>query len=71
MYLIIHVHMRKINVVLMKELMEKYEQGTEERARLEKLVEELSEMHQTYEEDIKDYYKKLRNLENNYKLIKD
>ena len=69
MYLMIHMHMRDINVALMKELMEKYEKGTEEREQLEKLVEELNEMHHTYEEDIKDYYKKLRSLENNYKLF--
>ena len=44
MYLIIHVHMRTINVELMKGLMEKYEKGTEERDQHEKLVGELSEM---------------------------
>ena len=66
---IIHVHMREINIALMKELMEKYEKGTEERERLEKLVKELSEMHETYEGDIQEYYKKLRNLEANYKLF--
>ena len=71
MYLIIHVHMRSLNVALMKDLMEKYEKGTDERERLEKLVGELNEMHQTYEQDIQDYYKKLKSLESNYKLIKD
>ena len=71
MYLIIHVHMRPLNIALMKELMEKYEKGTEERERIEKLVKELMEMHQTYEEDIQDYYKKLRTLEANYKLFED
>ena len=69
MYLMIHIHMRPLNVVLMKELMEKYEKGTEERERLEKLTVELTEMHQTYEEDIQDYYKKLKSLESNYKLF--
>ena len=71
MYLMIHIHMRPINVALMKEKMEEYEQGTEKREKLEKLTKELTEMHQTYEEDVQDYYKKLRNLENNYKLLKD
>ena len=71
MHLITHVHMRDVNVVLMKELMEKYENGTEERKRIQKLVDELSEMHRSYEEDIQDYYKKLRNLEANYKLFEN
>jgi len=71
MHLITHVHMREVNVALMKELMEKYEKGTEERERIQKLVDELSEMHRTYEEDIQDYYKKLRNLEANYKLFEN
>jgi len=71
MYLTIHIHMRPLNVALMKILMDKYEKGTKERERIEKLVEELSEIHETYEEDIKDYYKKLKNLESNYKLFKD
>jgi hypothetical protein len=71
MYLMIHIHLRPVNVALMKTLMEKYEMGTEEREKLQKTVNELNEMHQTYEEDIKDYYKKLRNLENNYKLFED
>ena len=71
MHLITHVHMRDVNVALMKELMEKYEKGTEERERIQKLVDELSEMHRSYEEDIQDYYKKLRNLEANYKLFEN
>jgi len=71
MYLMIHIHMRDVNVALMKELMEKYEHGTEERERIQKLVEELSEMHRTFEEDVQDYYKKLKNLEANYKLFEN
>lgn len=71
MYLMIHIHLRPVNIALMKELMEKYEQGTKEREKLEKLANELNEMHQSYEEDIQDYYKKLRNLETNYKLFED
>lgn len=71
MHLMIHVHMRDVNVALMKELMEKYEHGTEEREKMKKLVEELSEMHRTFEEDVQDYYKKLKNLEANYKLFEN
>lgn len=71
MYLMIHIHLREVNIALMKQLMEKYEMGTEEREKLQKLSDDLNGMHQTYEEDVKDYYKQLRNLENNYKLFTD
>jgi hypothetical protein len=71
MHIITHVHMRDINIELMKELMEKYEHGTEERERIGKLVNELTETHRTLEEDVQDYYKKLKSLESNYKLFKE
>ena len=71
MYLMIHVHMRPLNVALMKELSEQYEKGEEKREKLEHLINELSDMAETYEEDVQVYYKKLRNLENNYKLFDD
>lgn len=71
MYLIIHIHMRPLNVALMKSLSEQYEKGTEYRDKLDKLISELEEMVESYDNDITEYYKKLRNLENNYKLFED
>ena len=69
MYIMIHVHMRPVNIALMKELIEKYERGTEERLKLEKTINDLEEMQESYEEDVQKYYKKLRNIEQNYKLF--
>lgn len=69
MYIMIHVHMRPVNIALMKELMQQYEDGSDERMKLGKIINNLEEMHQSYEEDIQLYYKKLRNIENNYKLF--
>lgn len=69
MYIMIHVHMRPVNIALMKELMQRYEEGAEERMKLGNLIDKLEEMQETYEEDVQTYYKKLRNLENNYKLF--
>ena len=69
MYLITNVHMRPVNVALMKEQALNYEEGTEPRMRLEKLLEEMEDMTESFDTDVKDYYKKLRQLENNYKLF--
>lgn len=69
MYLIIHVHMRPVNVALMKEQMKKYDQMSDEKKQLQKLVDSLDDITETYEQDIQEYYKKLRNIENNYKLF--
>ena len=68
MYLITHVHMRPVNIALMKELSQSYEDGIEPRIRLEKLLNEMDGMAESYDNDVKEYYMKLRNLENNYKL---
>ena len=71
MYLTIHIHMRPLNIALMKELMENYEKGTEEREKLFKIIKSLDEMSESYDNDVQKYYKKLRNLETNYKLFDD
>jgi hypothetical protein len=71
MYIITNVHMRPVNVALMKELAEQYDEGLEPKIRLEKLLNEMEEMSESYDTDVKDYYKKLRQLENNYKLFDD
>jgi len=69
MYLITNVHMRPVNVALMKELAQQYDEGLEPKLRLEKLLGEMEDMTESYDTDVKDYYKKLRQLENNYKLF--
>jgi len=69
MYLITNVHMRPVNVALMKELAQQYDEGLEPKIRLDKLVNELDNMTESYDTDIKEYYKKLKNMENNYKLF--
>jgi len=71
MYLITNVHMRPVNVALMKELAQQYDEGLEPKIRLDKLLGEMDEMTESYDTDVKDYYKKLRALENNYKLFDD
>lgn len=71
MYMMIHVHMRPVNVALMKKLMEQYDDISSERVKLTKIVNSLSEDVETYEQDVQSYYKKLRNIENNYKLFED
>jgi hypothetical protein len=71
MYLITNVHMRPVNVTLMKELSQQYDEGLEPKIRLDKLLSEMDDMTESYDNDVKDYYKKLRSLENNYKLFDD
>lgn len=71
MYLITNVHMRSVNIALMKENAKQYEEGFEPKVKLNKLINELDKMTETYDNDIKDYYKKLKSLENNYKLYND
>lgn len=71
MYLITNVHMRPVNVALMKEKSLDFEKGSEPRNRLEKLLNELEEMSESYDTDVVEYYKKLKQLENNYKLFDD
>ena len=69
MYLMIHVHMRPLNIELMKQLMNQYDKGSEINEKLEKLINELEQMTINFDTDVIEYYKKLRNLENNYKLF--
>ena len=70
MYLITNVHMRTVNMALMKELMDSYDEGSNENKHIKNLLDNLDESVKTYEEDVQSYYKKLRNIENNYKLFK-
>ena len=71
MYMMIHIHMRPVNVALMKQYIEQYDELTEQKEKLNKIVEKLEESVKTYEEDVKSYYKKLRSIEDNYKLFEN
>jgi hypothetical protein len=71
MYITLHIQMRQININLMKELSKKYENGSEESERLNKIVEKLEGYVVDYEKDVKDYYKDMKNIEANYKLFKN
>ena len=69
MYLTIHIHMRPVNIALMKQLAINYDDLSEEKEKLYKVIESMDESIKTYDEDVQGYYKKLRNIENNYKLF--
>jgi len=69
MYVMIHVHMRTINIALMKELSLRYENGSEEEEKLNKLISDLEQLIESYDTDVLSYYKKLRNIETNYKMF--
>jgi len=71
MYLMIHAHMRKVNVALMKENMKKYESDDYIQSKLKYTIEELEGMESSFDTDVKEYYKKMKQLESNYKLFKN
>lgn len=71
MYVIIHAHMRSVNIALMKEQMNFYQEDNDKRMKLESLVNELDSLSETYDNDIKGYYKHLRQIEYNYKLFEN
>ena len=69
MYLITNVHMRPVNVALMKELSQSYDDGLESKIKLDKLINELDGMDEIHKTDVKKYYKRLKQLESNYKIF--
>ena len=71
MYLITHVHMRKVNITLMKNTMKAYEDKDFKQQKLKYTIEELEKMEESYDNDVTVYYKKLKQLENNYKLFEN
>lgn len=71
MHVITNCHMRPVNVALIKSKMEQYDKGSEIREKLEKLISDLETITDDYDEDIVAYYKRLRQLENNYKLFEN
>ena len=69
LHVLMFVHMRKINIALMKQNMENYQMDDIKLTKLKYTVEELQKMEEGYENDVKTYYKRLKQLENNYKLF--
>ena len=64
----IFLNTRMVNSSMMKEL-EKNTNSEEFREKLNEIIEKYDSMSITYEEDTRDFYKKLRAFEKNYKLI--
>lgn len=71
LYLLINVHMREVNIALMKENMKNYENNIDKSKKMEKTIKSLEEMSETYDTDVKQYYKRLKQIENNYKLFEN
>lgn len=71
LYVLIHTHMRPVNVKLMKDLMNSYQEDSEQNKKLKKLITNLDDIVETYDNDIKSYYEKLKAFESNYKLFED
>lgn len=69
MHVITNCHMRKVNIALMRQQADTYDKGSELNEKLEMLVNELEQMVEDFDTDVIDYYKKLKSLENNYKLF--
>lgn len=69
LYVLIHCHMRSVNIALMKETMKNYEQGDDKFSKLKETISELEKMSESYDTDMKQYYKRLKQIENNYKLF--
>ena len=63
--------MRKINIALMKQNMENYQMDEIKSNKLKYTIEELEKMEEDYNDDVKQYYKRLKQLENNYKLFEN
>lgn len=71
MYLSTHIHMRKINIQLMKETMKMYEDDKYKEKKLKYTISEMETMSESYDTDVAKFYKKLKQLENNYKLFEN
>ena len=63
--------MRKVNIALMKENMKNYENNHERYIKLNDTIIELEKMSESYDTDVKEYYKRLKQIENNYKLFEN
>lgn len=71
LYILIHCHARKVNIALMKENMKNYENDKFIEDKLKYTIKELEDMEESFDTDVIGYYKKLKQLENNYKLFKN
>lgn len=69
LHVLIFCHMRNVNIALMKETMKQYEDGTDKHTKLKKNIEELEKLGDGYDKDIIGYYKRLKQIESNYKLF--
>lgn len=69
LYLLIHTHMRTVNIALMKDNMKRYENEHNKVIKLKETINKLEDMSMSYDTDIKDYYKRLKQIESNYKLF--
>ena len=71
LYLLIHTHMRKVNIALMKENMKNYENNHDKVIKLKNTIIELEKITDSYDTDVKEYYKRLKQIESNYKLFQN
>lgn len=71
LYMLIHLHMKPVNTALLKAKMAQYDKGSEIREHIEKLINEMEDAKLSFDNDVKDFYKKLRAIENNYKLFEN
>lgn len=69
LYVLIHSHMRTVNIALMKDNMKKYEDNHDKAIKLKETIIKLEEMRESYDTDVKGYYKRLKQIESNYKLF--
>ena len=61
--------MRTVNIALMKDNMKNYEDNHEKSIKLKDTITKLEEMKESYDNDVKGYYKRLKQIESNYKLF--
>lgn len=71
LYLLMHVHMRNVNIALLKENMKIWENDENKSTKINYTIEELQKLGDEYDNDVKLYYKKLKALESNYKLFEN
>ena len=71
MYIMTHIHMRKINIALMKETMKNYEDDDYKNKKLKYTITELEKMEESFDNDVISFYKRFKSLESNYKLFEN
>lgn len=71
LYLLIFTHMRDVNVALLKANMKKWENDDNKSTKINYTISELEKLDEMYDNDVKNYYKRLKALESNYKLFEN